>query len=244
MKIAICDDISFARTTIGEYLARYDREHNFDYIPYEYSSAESLLVGLSKEPVDLIFLDIYMTGMTGMEAAQRLLDGGFNGHIIFTTTSRDHAVDSYNIDADGYIVKPFSYEAFSRRLDKVTKKWQSSFKSIEVKSDRLEFRIFLRDIDYIESGNHCSYIYAGGEPVRTPKVIRQFEEELAGEPCFLRCHQSCIVNLNRVQKSDDEFIYLKSGKKLLIAVRDKQRIRKIIADYYWAQTREMRDTHG
>lgn len=243
MKIAICDDLSGERKIIREFLTRYEQEHNFEYMPYEYDSAESLIAGLSKEPADLIFLDIYMVGMTGMDAAKKLLAVGYGGHIIFITTSRDHAVDSYSIDADGYIVKPFSYEEFARRFDKVAKKWLNSFKSIAVKSDRLEFQIFLKDIEYIESGDHCSYIYAKGEPVRTTKLISQFDEELVGEPCFLRCHQSCIVNLNRVKKSDEEFIYLKSGKKLLMAIRHRQGIRKIIADYYWMQTREMRGGH-
>ncbi len=176
-----------------------------------------------------------------MDTARKLRESGFAGHIILTTTSRDHAVESYNIDADGYLVKPFSYEDFSRSFEKVMKKLRSSFKSILIKSDRIEFRIFLNDIDYIESGDHCSFIHARGDTVKTSKVISQFEAELADEPCFLRCHQSCIVNLNKVKKTDDEYVYLKNGKRLLISIRDKQWVRKTVADFYWAQTREVRD---
>ncbi len=244
MRIAICDDLPEERQIIREYLARYDREHNFEYTPCEYDSAERLLVGLSKEPVDLIFLDIYMTGMTGMDAAKLLLNGGFGRHIIFTTTSTDHAVDSYNLDVDGYIVKPFSFEAFSLRLNKVAKKWLDSFKSIEVRSDRLAFRIYLRDIDYIESGNHCTYIHARGTSVRASASIGQIEDELLGEPSFIRCGRGFIVNLNAVKDSDNEFIYMNNGDRILLPIRDKAKIRSQIANYYWSMAREMKGTHG
>ncbi len=238
VRIAICDDLLAERQTIRGYLARYDHEHNFEYVVAEYDSAEGLIVGLSKEPVHLIFFDIYMDGMTGMDAAKLLKADGYKGHIIFTTTSKDHAVTSYSLAADGYLVKPFSYDEFADSFSRVASRWLDSFRSIIVRSDRLEFQIYLKDIEYIESNKRNTIVHARGESLKTTKPLSEFAVEFEGESCFLRCHQGYIVNLNFAKTVEEDDLLLTTGARVLINMRNKTQIKQALVDYHW---RKMRD---
>lgn len=113
-------------------------------------------------------------------------------------------------------------------------------KAITVLWDRIEFNVLIKHIEYIESGDHCSHIHAKGEVIKAGKTISQLEAQLIGEPSFIRCGRGFIVNLNAVKDSDDEFIYMNSGERILLPVREKAKIKGLIADYYWSHAREMR----
>ena len=121
MKCAILDDQQGCRSEICESLRRYAKHR----MPAEtlqldeYASGEAFLKIFRKERYDLLFLDQYMNELSGLATAQEIRRQDPVVPLVFVTTSRDHAVDSYGVRASGYLVKPYTQEAFERMLDNI-----------------------------------------------------------------------------------------------------------------------------
>ncbi len=234
MNVAICDDVSTERKQLNVALRRFEKEWNIDINCADFEDAQSLLLLIEKGvKFDVLFMDIYMQGKNGIEACRALRQNGFAGEIIFITTSKDHAIESYDVEAAGYICKPYEYSALSKALQRCMEKLKTSNKKVSFISRRLELSIFVKDILYIETLLRGCAVHAKNEVLTTQKSIGSFERELKEEPCFLKIGKSYLVNLNHTQKNDDNYIYFKNGEKIIMPVRDKQKIKKQIADYFW-----------
>ncbi|MGL4607489.1 MAG: LytR/AlgR family response regulator transcription factor [Eubacteriaceae bacterium] len=242
MRVYICDDLKKDRELLKKYYCAYAEEESIEFVIEEYECAERFLERFkeSKTEPTLVFLDIYMEKMTGIEAARKICDNGFSGNLIFTTTSTDHAVESYDLGAEGYLKKPYEYSSFVKTMNRLKQNWEQSLKHMIVCSDRVQFRVLLQKIESIESNNHCCYIHGDKESIKTRKRLKEFEEELKDEEAFIRCGRSMIINLNAVKSCTgaEEFIFLKSGKKIFLPIRERTKIKGLIADYYWKRVRE------
>lgn len=241
MQIIICDDLVEHRNIIREHIHRYSIKMALDYVVHEFESAETLLNAIKKGNVhpDILFMDIYMTGMTGMDATKLLIAQGFQGAVIFTTTSKNHAIESYEMMADGYLVKPFTEESFQRNFERVVSEYAQSFKTVSFLCDRLEFRVFLKDLEFIEASNERGcLVHAKNETLRTTKPMAEFLKELSCEKQFLQCHRSCVINLQYVEKIEEDVVRMKNGKQAPLARANRQVIRKAVADYFFLKMRE------
>ena len=118
--IAVCDDEEKELDRIEAFLIRYrDVKQTLVYQVERFASAEELLERVREEDYvpDLLLLDIFMSGMSGIEAAKEMRRLGHDMPIIFLTTSTDFALDAYRVDAIQYLVKPLNQERFFRALD-------------------------------------------------------------------------------------------------------------------------------
>jgi len=161
---------------------------------------------LSTNAVDLIFVDIQMPDLTGIEFTRSL---GNAPKIIFTTAYEKYAVESYKLNAIDYLLKPFSYEEFLKAAQKARKQSDlenNTLHSLEANSQFLflksEYkirRINFNDILYIESSKDYIKVFISGEdkPVLSLNSIKSLEQKLP-ESRFMRVHRSFIVNLDRI----------------------------------------------
>lgn len=119
MIIAIVDDTADDRNTLQTMLGRYFTELGRDFKADVYSSAEEFFKSYGPGTYSLIFFDIYMGGMNGMEAALRVrrIDG--DCRLIFFSSSRDYAVDSYKVQAAYYLMKPLNYSELQNALNRI-----------------------------------------------------------------------------------------------------------------------------
>ncbi|MEG0780943.1 MAG: response regulator, partial [Oscillospiraceae bacterium] len=117
MRVAIVDDHSEDREALRALLERYSRQQEIvmDYVTF--SSAEALLAVFAPGAFDLLFLDVYMTGITGMEAARQLTQQDPRCRMIFFTTSHAHAVESYEVRAAYYLTKPLDYPRLATAME-------------------------------------------------------------------------------------------------------------------------------
>lgn len=235
MQIAICDDLKAERNTLREYIDSYSCAEVLDYVIEEFENAESLLAEIKRGQVspDILFMDIYMDGMSGMEAVKLLKAEGFLGAVVFITTSESHAVESYKIMADGYLVKPYSRDDFNQNFKRAIGSCLERFKTVSFLCDRLQFRVFLKDLQYVEAAMRGSLLHVKGETISTTKSLTDFAGELTTEDCFLRCHRGCIVNLNYVARVEDDHILMKDGAKAPLTIKDKPSIKKAVFDYFF-----------
>ena len=154
MQVAIIDDLAVCRQEIKEYLLRYIRENYQGEEPEldEFESGTRFLDAFRPQVYDVIFIDQYMEGMSGMDTAREIRRVDEEAALIFVTTSCDHAVDSYGVRACGYLIKPFTYEAFGEtmRLARLEKIMNARF--IALGDDR----ILLKEILWCDRYDQCT----------------------------------------------------------------------------------------
>ena len=116
MRIGICDDLQEDRNHLIALIRDYYGERGEQVELFEFESAEEMLAGWRDHWLGCLFLDVYMDGISGMEAARRIRETDPNCMIVFTTTSPDHAIDSYEVRAADYLIKPFGAQEVAEAL--------------------------------------------------------------------------------------------------------------------------------
>lgn len=203
LNCAIIDDEPLA----VQLLSSYVKKTPFLNLTGGYNSAIEAIKDLKAHPVDLIFLDIQMPDLSGLEFARILPK---ETKIIFTTAFSQYAADGYKVDAIYYLLKPIAYEDFLMAANKVLD-WYEMLRKTElykkdrflfVKSDYKLVRVPLDDILYIEGLKDYVRIYLeNGEKIMSLMNMKKLEDYLP-KPEFLRTHRSYIVHMNKVPLVD------------------------------------------
>jgi two-component system, LytTR family, response regulator LytT len=222
LKCLAIDDEPLALKQINSYIEKT----SFLEVVSLCSSAFEAMEYLSANEVDLMFVDINMPDLNGMDFVKSL---AVKPQVIFTTAYSEYALEGFQVNALDYILKPVSYAAFLKSVNKA-KNWfelsqrqpeilQSNKDSLFVKSEYKMVRIFLSEIKYIESSNEYILIHlTTGEPVSTLIRLKVMEEQLPAD-IFMRVHRSFIVNLNQVKVIErnrivfDNKIYIPVGEQ-------------------------------
>lgn len=228
-KIAICDDSTAEIASVQLLLERYAAQNELTIQVSAYSDGGELISAYEDEGArfDLILLDVLMERVNGVDAALRLRRNGVRTPLIFFTNSRDYAVESYEVDAAGYLIKPVEKDKLFTALDKVFSKPNCPRLALHIHNDIRYF--YYSDILFFESRDHATYvILESGEMLRCGETLAALEKELAKATCFYRCYKGYLINFDHVQQMEDVFI-LTGGRRVPYRVRDKK---KIAADYY------------
>jgi len=200
---AIIDDEPLA----AELLASYAKKTPFLNLIGTYNSAVTAMKELRENPADLLFLDIQMPELSGLEFAKILPK---QTRIIFTTAFSQYAIDGYKVNAIDYLLKPISYEDFLKAANKALDSLATQAKQEAYRSDRFMFvksdyklvRIALDDIRYIEGLKDYVRIYLeNGEKIMSLMNMKKVEDYLP-HPEFMRTHRSYIVHMTKVRSID------------------------------------------
>ncbi|WP_298547376.1 LytTR family DNA-binding domain-containing protein [uncultured Aquimarina sp.] len=202
MKYIIVDDEPIAHTIIEDYAASLNDLH----LSGNFYNAVDALAFLQKEQVDLIFLDIEMPKLKGLDFLRALTNPPL---IVITSAYSEFAVESYELEVCDYLLKPFSFERFLKAYAKVSKaKEQSSTKSktvtdasptsIFLKGDKETHHIQLDHIKYLESYGSYVKLYLQTEMLLIHESISHFEEVLSADQ-FIRVHRSFMVSVASIK---------------------------------------------
>lgn len=197
--IAICDDLESEQLSLARMIQAYARSHSHNIHLRLFSSGESLLAALQgPEIIHLLFLDIYMPGLSGVETARRIRACGSDLAIIFATTSQDHGLDSFDVRATDYLVKPFQAEDVTASLDWFFSHIPEPLRLLSVYSEGEWQQISLSSICYIDVFGHQCRIHTHRGLVVARRGLDDLEAAIDSRD-FLRCHRSFLVNLNHVE---------------------------------------------
>ena len=202
IKCIAIDDEPLALKQIGSYIEKTP----FLEAVALCSSAFEAMDLLAEKDVDLLFVDINMPELNGMDFVKSLVQ---KPQVIFTTAYSEYAIEGFKVDALDYILKPISYNSFLKAANKAYTWFELNQKkadivewsqdSLFVKSEYRIVRIFLSYIKYVESSNEYIQIHlVNDEPVNTLIRLKVIEEMLSKEK-FMRVHRSFIVNLDKVK---------------------------------------------
>lgn len=203
LNCAIIDDEPLALEMMSDYVQKTP----FLTLTGAYNSAVQAIKTIRENPVDLLFLDIQMPELSGLEFAKVLPK---RTKVVFTTAFPQYAVEGYEVEAFAYILKPISYEAFLKVAKRAYDWFSQSEKAknyakdrfIFVKSDYKLVRIDLDDILFIEGLKDYVRIYTENDDKIMSLMNMKTLEDFLPKPEFLRSHRSYIVHMNKVKCLD------------------------------------------
>lgn len=230
MNIYICDDCLGDIARLKRYLDRYAAEKGFLFTIREFTSAFEMLKVWSVVP-DIIFLDIYMQDIDGMQAANLIKKQTGSSRIIFITSSSDHAVEAFQIHADGYIKKPYIYADFVNAMSRVESDFEKLEKYISITVSKTEHRLHLKNILYLETGRHVTLVHTNQKIYKVSTVLSEISQKLIEERAFVRCGKSFVVNLNYISYIKDSDICMLNGDKIPIPRRIKKELTNTSMEY-------------
>lgn len=210
-------------------LERYVSKTPFLDCRYRCSSAVEAMEVISKQNIDLLFLDIQMPELSGVEFS-RIINK--RSKVIFTTAFNEYALDGFKVNALDYLLKPFNFEEYSRAVNRA-REWfdlirpkqmpaTSSRDFIFIRSDYKQMKIMLEDVVYIEGLKDYVKIWLEGntKPVMSLISLKTLEKELHPAK-FMRIHRSFIVALDKIQSVERSQVII--GDKVRINIAEQYR---------------------
>ena len=197
LQVAVCDD------SIEEQkqLLTMIQETNKHVKVRVFNDGEALLKNYIPSQYDLIFMDIYMTGMTGIDTVTAIREVDETVLIAFATTSTEHTLASYRLGALKYIEKPMKKTAVSQLLD-IAQMKKERVPKVQIKNGMKEFSMAFERILYVEQKAHLLLFHLiNGEVVEIKEKLSNVEHLFEKQP-FLHCHKSYLVNLSYVNGLD------------------------------------------
>lgn len=235
--IALCDDETAELKKTEQMLSDYEKNHpDRDLLVESFESAEELLYKVREKNYtpDLILLDIYMPEKQGIAVARELRDMGKQGKIIFLTTSREHALDAFGVDAAQYLVKPVSQEILFPVLDRFLKEVEEERrKYIILRIEGKIQRVAVNDIVYCEAQGKIQYLYLkDGRQCLIRATMTEIYDMLACYPEFVRVGAAYIVNLNYVESLTAQELQMDIGRKIYLPRGSYPSLRERYFEYY------------
>lgn len=234
LKIGICEDVFEDAKRLKGLINQYNQPVEIRIYP----NGEALLNAFRPNEYDLIFLDIYMTGALGIDIAKDIRKRDQEVLIAFTTSSTDHTLESYRLDAVKYIEKPVTIEPVIAVLDLAYMKKQAKA-HITLTINRVKKEIPLDQILYFEQQNHRIQLQTPSEKITISSSHRLNAIDSFLPESFIRCHHSFIANLQYVKRIDTDLrtFTMTNGDSVYIRRQDLKKARDAFEDYLYAKVR-------
>lgn len=203
LKIAICDDLDDDRSRVADYVDEYIKSHGIDAMIYSYNHPDKMLDETETLCPHLYILDIVMPMITGIEAARDIRWKQKEAQIIFMTTEKSYALESFDVNPVNYLVKPVDKDKLFATLDIAIKHIDlEEEKPINLKVRGGYKTIYPSEIVYIEYFRHVvKFHLSNGEEVDSITLrigFTQFLEENLEIENLVRCHESYVANLSSI----------------------------------------------
>ncbi len=241
IKIALCDDEQKWRDEIKTLVSEYTSEHmDMPVRVSVFDSGEKLLEAAAKNGgFDIYILDVVMQEMDGIDTGIRLREMGNDGLIIYLTTSREYAVESYTAEAFYYLLKPVEKSRFFEVLERAVGAMgsrRSGSISVKTKADIRALR--MDEILYVElAGKALRYYLRTGEIVTSVSSRISFSEATDVLTCderFVKCGASFVINLYYVKSVEKDGVVFTSGKRLALPKKACSPLRSCWLDYWFS----------
>lgn len=237
LNCAVIDDEYLAR----QYIIDYIRRLPFLRLVGEYSSPLMVIEEIKKNAVDILFLDIQMPDITGLDFLKTLYP---QPYIIFTTAYKEYALDGYEHNVVDYLLKPFSFDRFLKAVNKVVDKVQHERPAAEMKdpqeanekprleddyliirADRKRYKINYDDLIYVEGQKSYVTFHTTGKNITALITLRELEDTLPRDK-FIRIHKSFIISIRNIEALEGNMVEIR-GKKLAIGTSYRKAVEKL-----------------
>lgn len=229
MKIAICDDCADDVSVINDILTS-DVLAGSNKI-YQYTSSEKLLHSVEKGVVyDVVFLDVDMPNVNGLELGKAIKETCPDTYIVYVTSYPQFAIDAYECEAFYYLLKPVDRDRINHVMKKIVKKYQEYNKSYKVRVKSRVINLHVRDIYYIECcRKHIIYHMKDHDYEAVGKISTVYDD--LKDYGFYQVHQGYIVNMDKIKMFDKYNAILDDDRKVMISVRKKAEVMMAYSKY-------------
>lgn len=218
LKIAVCDDNGEFLSKAMELIEKWAEHRDIPVELYSFGNGDDLIAKASSERMDIVFLDIVMPLLNGMDTARELRQSDTSVMIVFLTSSPEFALESYEVKAQGYLLKPVSYEKMKQTLDDCAEAFEKEPKNLVLKTAHGYRKIYYHDIEYVEAQNKkVIFFLRNGDKAEVSEPLYAFEDRLTDSAGFFKCHRSYLVNLLNADRFSNTDIITKSGRTVPIA---------------------------
>lgn len=229
IRIAICDDEKQIADQIRKLVSVFFRAKNMETSIVCFSAGEELLQ--YDKGIDILFLDIQMNGMDGMETARKLRGRQFKGYLIFITVLKEMVFQSFEVQAYDYLVKPVEERQFARTMERLLVSINNAGEEkLLVQKGYERSIISFADIVFAEIIDRKVYLHlASSEVVDFYDRIENLEERLDSR--FFRCHRSYLINMQYLKSYKNGVAYMENGKEIPISRLRSKEFSEVILQY-------------
>lgn len=229
-RIAVVEDEQQYRDEVCQYIEQYATEHQLKFDVTTYTDGQEIVDDVQKH-YDIIFFDIEMTLLNGMDAAKVIRERDVNVVMVFITNMAQYAIEGYEVGAFDFVLKPIDYYGFSFRLARALGR-------VQKKQGNLEFAINTpggikklnsNDIYYIEIENRF-LVYHTAEGDFSQRGTLQSAEEMFQDYHFVKCNHWYLVNLKYVTEIEENIVHV-AGSRLEISRRNRAHFLKEVTEY-------------
>ena len=218
MYIAICDDCAQERSQTAELLAGYAAEHGLHLQIKQFADAAEMLLTSAAECFTHYFLDIAMPGINGIDAARKILAINPEAKLVFITSFKEYAYQSYRLHAQDYLLKPIDTTQFTETMNRLMRLDKKNCDGISVEDGRSIFHIPFTSLSYLEVYRKKLHFHtADGQVRQIYGALTDFEKLLLSRTDFTKIHRSFIVNLSHVREIAPKGCVMSDGQNLPIS---------------------------
>lgn len=234
-RIFVCDDNSDALEKYASMITQCAENQKTDIELLRFTSGESLLFYLEEDPnqADIIYLDVIMNSLDGMQTAHKLRELGCHAQIVFLTSYDEYMNEAFDVHAVHYLLKDgLSAEKFEKVFTQAVRLAQKNEHELFLcEFDGCKTSVELRDIVYFEIWKRVITAYcANGDAVKFYGNMKELEERLSGKG-FIRVHRSYLVHLSRLVQFQPHSLLLKTGARIPIGNTYRDSVQAAFSDY-------------
>lgn len=237
MQIAIVDDSAEDRKELSDCLENYMKRYQLDYTLNGFENGEDFLKAADQTDFQLVFMDIYLKCMNGMETARRLRQKNRDCKIVFLTVTEDYARMGYSLSATYYLLKPLSLhqEDFKEAMELCQLKPSHQVSVLSVTVDHHELKLLTEKILYIDHQNRMTRIHMAERTIPVSGGFHDVTAALHGDRRFLPCYRGILINMDCVSQVSGQTFRLINGEELPIALRNGKHLRETYRRYVFSK---------
>lgn len=236
MRIALCDDESDDRKKVADALNAYAQQNRLKFEIDEFEESSAFLAAFRQAPYPIVFLDIYMGGIGGIETARQVCAIDENCSIIFVTSSTDFRAEGFEVAAVHYLVKPVGYAEIETAMNRCKRHFDLDDRFFFVLSDRRKIKLYYNDVVYIEVYGKKTLIHTFSATIESRTPLAEIKKSLESGP-FLQTHRCYIVNMTMIHRISEDAFLMKNNETVPIRKNGRQEVKDAYSDYLFGSVR-------
>lgn len=240
MRIAIIEDEQLHKDLLISYINKWTasvKTSHMENVIKDYENAEQFLFNYDDEnPFDILFIDIQMSGMNGMELAKKVREKDKDVSLVFTTGITDYIQEGYDVEAMHYLIKPLKQEKVFECLKKAASKKKTE-KYIIVHTEEDVLKLNIEALNYVEArGHRCiaaldKKLKNEENTVEVRESLQEMEKLLDGYD-FIKCHRSYLCRIGSIYRIEKSEVYFDDGSSIPVSRRMYDNVNKAFINYF------------